>query len=109
MSATIVELARRQTVFREVNENIAEVTRWFAETDYQLFICECSNTACADALEVTADEYASVRAHGARFIVAPGHELDEVERVVGGNQRFSVVEKIGEAAHVALTEHPRHR
>ena len=101
MSATIVELARRQTVFREVNENIADVTR--------LFICECSNTACADALEVTADEYAEVRARGARFIVTPGHELDEVERVVGGNRRFSVVEKIGAAAHVALTGNPRHR
>ena len=108
MSATVEELAHRQTVFREVNENIADVTRRFGETDYQLFICECSNTTCADALELTADEYAEVRAHGARFIVTPGHELDEVERVVDGNRRFSVVEKIGEAAHVALTENPRH-
>ncbi|HKT43585.1 MAG TPA: hypothetical protein VJQ85_02220 [Gaiellaceae bacterium] len=109
MSTAIVELARRQTVFREVNENIARLTDLVAETDYQLFVCECSNTGCAESLELTGAEYEQVRAHGAHFVVIPGHELEEVERVVAGNGRYAVVEKVGAAAQVALADDPRHR
>lgn len=37
--ATTDELGRRQTMFREVNENIASLTDLLAETGHQLFIC----------------------------------------------------------------------
>jgi hypothetical protein len=106
---TTDELARRQTVFREVNENIASLTNLLSETDCQLFICECSDTACAESLEVTAEEYETVRASGARFLVKPGHQQASVERVVEGNGRFLVVEKIGQAAEIAQADYPRHK
>lgn len=102
------ELAGRETLFREVNENIANLTGLISETDHQLFICECSNTACAESLELTAAEYEAVRAHPTRFVVKPGHQLPQVERVIEGNGRFLVVEKIGRAADIAQADDPRH-
>jgi len=105
---TTDELARRQTVFREVNQNIASLTDLLAETDHQLFICECSNTACTESLDLTAEEYEAVRAHPTRFAVTPGHQIAGIERVVDGNGRFLVVEKIGRAGDIAQTDRPRH-
>lgn len=100
--------ACNQTVFREVNENIAKLTDLVTETGYNVFICECSDTACAESLEITAAEYEAVRSDGARFVVVPGHQLDEVERVVDGNGRFLVVEKLAHAAEIAAAANPRH-
>lgn len=93
--------ARRQVVFREVNEHIAELNSGWSETGVSLFVCECSIPECSEALEITPEEYEKVRADGARFVVLAGHQLREVERVVENNDRFLVVEKFGAAAVVA--------
>jgi hypothetical protein len=53
-------------------------------------VCECSDLACADALEISAAEYGRIRADGSRFVVFPGHERPS-ERVVERNGRFVVV------------------
>jgi hypothetical protein len=94
--------ARNQAVFREVNERIAELTRLLNDTGFSLFICECSDPACAEALEMTADEYHAVRSDPCRFVVRNGHQISELERVVDGNGRFVIVEKYGRAAEVVL-------
>lgn len=99
--AAVEKAARNQVVFREVNERIAELTGLLNETGFNLFICECSDPACAESLEITAAEYEAVRADGARFVIVRGHEIPEAERVVDGNGRFIVVEKTGAAAEIA--------
>jgi len=50
-----------------VNERIADLTGLLNETGVNLFICECSDPACAVALEVTLEEYEAVRSDPARF------------------------------------------
>ena len=100
----VEQAARHQTLFREVNENIARLTGLFTETGYNLLICECSDTNCAESLEITAAEYESVRAEGTRFVVVPGHEQAGIDRVVDSKARFLVVEKLGSAADVAPAE-----
>jgi hypothetical protein len=101
--STADERARRQTAFREVNQTLADLTGRLAEIGYQLFICECSNSGCAESLELTPEEYAAVRAYPTRFVVSPGHQLPGVERVVEGNGRFLVVEKTGRRHHPRST------
>jgi hypothetical protein len=101
VSSPLEKAARSQVVYREVNERIAELTGLLNETGVNLFICECSDPGCAEALEVTRDEYEAVRSDPARFFVVQGHQLPEVERVVGGNRRYVVVEKLGVAAEIA--------
>jgi hypothetical protein len=103
----VEKAARNQVVFREVNERIAELTGLFNETGVNLFICECSDPACTESLEVSAGEYEAVRADGARFLVLSGHQIPELERVVDGNGRFLVVETIGQAAEIAQAGNPR--
>lgn len=107
-SAVAEKLARNQVIFREVNERIAELDGEWGATGMNVYVCECSSQRCATELEITPTEYEQVRADGARFVVAPGHELAEVERVVEENERFLVVEKIGPAAAVARDLDPRH-
>jgi hypothetical protein len=108
LGAVDTKNARNQVVFREVNEHIAALSGAGAQTSVSLFICECSDPECAEALEVTLAEYERVRADGARFVVCAGHQIAEIERVVGGNGRFLVVEKIGPAGTIARTADPRH-
>ncbi len=55
---------------------------------------------------MTAAEYDAVRESSTTFVVAPGHELLDFERVVETTDRFYVVEKNGEAARVAVETDP---
>ena len=68
--------------------------------------CECGRLGCREKVSMTAAEYDAVRARPTTFVVAPGHEIDGVERVIETNERFHVVEKQGEAAEVAVQTDP---
>jgi hypothetical protein len=107
VSSAVGTVARRQVVFREVNERIAELTGLLNETGVNLLICECSDPGCAESLEITPEEYEAVRADPARFVVLRGHQMLEGERVVDGNGRYLVVEKLGVAAEIADAHDPR--
>ena len=90
-----VTRARTEALFRDVNERIAESAQRF-EADSTQFVCECSDANCTHRLEVTLAEYEEVRADGATFMLVPGHEHTDIERVVGEGPRFNVVEKMQE-------------
>ena len=107
MDAVDKKNARHQVVFREVNEQIADLAVTLSETGVHLFICECSDQECAEAVEISPAEYERVRANGARFVIRAGHQLPELERVVERNDRFLVVEKIGLAGRIARDADPR--
>jgi hypothetical protein len=93
-------LAINETLFRDLNELIAGDAS--SDEDRSSFICECANLNCQLRLKVTLEEYAGVRANKARFLVFPGHEKTEVEKIVGGSPpRYTVVEKIGGGRDVA--------
>ena len=93
-----------QTLFREVNEHIAELqrSRMFIE-----FACECCDKNCAESVVVTIDEYEAVRHCPTRFIVAPDHVAGPCEPVVEKNDRYAIVEIRGDAASVAVMLDPR--
>ena len=70
-----------------------------------------SHSVCPDCMErvhLTSAAYEEVRAHGARFILVAGHEIDEIEEVVDNTLAGSVVvEKQGVAGERAETLDPR--
>ena len=93
--------ARNETAFRTVNEAIA-AGRGLTEVERRLpFVCECGRLGCTVILELTRGQYETVRDHSRRFVVAPGHDTPEIERVVESGDSWAVVEKIGAAAEIA--------
>jgi hypothetical protein len=92
--ATRERIEKNERLFREVNERIREVGERFADglTLFDFF-CECADFECIERLTLTLRDYESVRAHPARFVVLPGHELPDAERVVDRKDGFVVVEK----------------
>jgi hypothetical protein len=98
-------VAWNESAFREVNERMRELA---AELDRAAeFLCECANTECTQHLRVPVAEYESARAHARRFVVVPGHEDGDFERVVERGDAWLVVEKIGEAGEIAAEHDPR--
>jgi hypothetical protein len=87
------QIARTESLFRSVNERIATSARRFGGDDAS-FVCECDNPQCTDRVRATLAEYEAVRESGARFLIASGHENNEVEEVRGRGTGFSLVEKV---------------
>ena len=100
-------LARNEMLFREANEAI-ERGQWPGEPGKIVrFRCECSRVDCGEAIEASLPEYEHVRRFPRRFLVAHDHQLPEVEVVVGGTDRFVIVEKVELAGEVAAANDPR--
>lgn len=104
--ARAIRAAKNEDLFREVNERI----RGLAGSDpAQQFdaVCECTDAACREPVALLPAEYEAVRADGARFVVAPGHDSPPIERILEKTDRYWVVEKFGEAEEEAERLDPR--
>ena len=108
MDAREERLARNESLFRSVNENIEEAAA-SGQLDEHVFefFCECSNIDCTLLLPMTVSEYERVRADPKQFVVAPGHDLPEIEIVVARTDTYQVVIKEGEAAEFVTEHDPR--
>jgi hypothetical protein len=93
--------ARNEALFREVNENIAGLEERHGSVEGPVFICECANPDCTEQLAVEPEIYQRVREQPRWFVLLPGHEDPQIERVVERHSGFLVVEKIGAAGQVA--------
>ncbi|HKO74385.1 MAG TPA: hypothetical protein VJU01_03650 [Gaiellaceae bacterium] len=98
---------RNESLFREVNERIAEVNQTFHVEGRSEFLCECSREECKEPVSISIDEYEGIRRESTRFFVLPGHEDLSVERVIERTERYIVIEKIGDAAEEAEELDPR--
>jgi hypothetical protein len=95
-------IAANEALFRSANNRIEDLNRAFETvTDAATWICECADPACVERIQLPLEEYREVRSHPARFMVVPGHELVDFERVVDDRAGYLVVEKragVGRAA-----------
>lgn len=107
MSVSLERLARNQALFREVNERLLELTDGFRNGSIQ-FICECSQEDCTETLTLSQERYESVRAHSTFFVVATGHEILEVEKVIDRNDGYTIVQKVMASDYAVATD-PRRR
>ena len=95
-------IANNEASFRDINERLEEGLRQVRHTPELLqFICECGDRGCESSVRLTFEEYEALRRDSRRFAVVPGHVFPETERVVAGNDRYEVVEKVGAAVEVA--------
>jgi hypothetical protein len=96
-----VRRAQTESLFRDVNERIAQSAERFEAGSTQ-FVCECADPGCANRLEASLDEYEEVRADGATFMLTPGHADHDIERVVADRGRFHVVEKVQQTVRATV-------
>lgn len=70
-------------------------------------LCECGDASCHDPLNMTVDEYETIRSHPKQFAVLVGHEIPDCEKITSAHEGYLVVEKFGDAGGVAGSEDPR--
>ncbi len=103
MASSAERVARNESLFRNVNEAIAGqlLRRSGLSEGPWLFICECSDLECTQQVELTITQYRTAREAANRFAVVPGHVDTRYERVLEQGERYSIVEKVGEAGEAA--------
>lgn len=95
-------MTENETMWRDLNEaDPPEPGR------VEFVFCECGHAGCTEQLPISWSDYERVRAVPTHFIVVPGHEEAEIERLVASADGFAVVEKEGEAALIAERTDPR--
>jgi hypothetical protein len=88
-----VKRAETEALFRDVNERIAESAERFDASEAE-FVCECSDPNCTHRVATTLEHYEAVRQEPTQFLLVPGHEDPEIERVVERRGRLAVVDKV---------------
>jgi hypothetical protein len=100
-------LAANEALFREVNEGIQR-GQWPGDGGERSgYRCECGRLGCNALVPLTPQEYERIRAHPRRFVLLPGHELEDIETVVENTAGYVVVEKRAEAGREAAASDPR--
>ena len=99
-------IARNETVFREVNERVQELSA-DAPLDRLEFLCECGDPDCTETVSLDRAEYERLRSDPLLFAVKPGHAIADVEDVVDSNERYQTVRKHEDEAQIARDTDPR--
>ena len=96
-------MAQNEALARRINDRI-EYQRPRNGELADTFICECVRVDRGGVLDLSIEQYASVRIHPRRFVVLPGHEETAVEATVELHPGYVVVEKRGEPGRIAEAE-----
>ena len=88
----------RQTLLREVNEQIERLNGEWEIVGRDTVLCECGHPDCLEKIDVAAAEYEHVRRFSEQFLVKPDHVAEDGERVVREGAGYVVVEKIDAGA-----------
>jgi predicted ThiF/HesA family dinucleotide-utilizing enzyme len=94
-------IAVNEATFRKVNEGM-EVGQ--DPAGLLTFVCECGRMGCSKLIQLTRDEYETVRGNPRRFAILDGHEILEAEAIVERHERYLVVEKGGDP-EAEIVEH----
>ena len=87
-------IGQNEALFRQVNDQIRDINEAFGLVAQRMtLVCECGDQECIDQIELTPEEYRALRADSALFAVRPGHEIPDVEDVVGRREVYWVVRK----------------
>lgn len=102
-------IGQNEVVFREVNERLRELGESFSlVSEVAEFVCECGNTSCTQRIQLALSEYEHVRSDPRWFVIVPGHEEPDYERVISEVAGYAIVEKLpGGPAGIAIRDDPR--
>jgi hypothetical protein len=90
----IAERFKRRAASLEINgRRVNEAIERGGDRDSAVFVCECGHLGCSETLELSISAYEAVRTDFDRFLVVPGHEIEEVDEVVERHHGHLVVVK----------------
>lgn len=101
------KLVENEVMFREYNQRVGngfseleaiasedQQTELLKRIDFNLqFYCECADEKCTDRISLKPSTYEKLHKNRSRFIIAPGHIVDEIEHRVKSTAGYEVVEK----------------
>ena len=83
---------RNEEFFRGANQAIA---RDADDGDRRIeFLCECARMECATRLRIAPDDWREAHDGHLCFVVADGHAILDVERILRHEDGYTVVEKL---------------
>jgi hypothetical protein len=86
-------VGNNERLFREVNERISRIQEDFGQTQTFEIVCECGAQDCLERIVLTHDAYRQLRANPRTFAIVPGHEAEDIEKIVERHEGYYVVEK----------------
>jgi hypothetical protein len=104
-----LRVGQNEVIFREVNERLRELGESFSlVSEIAEFVCECGDSSCTDRMQLPLSEYEHVRSDPKWFVLIPGHERLDYERVIQQRDDYMIVEKLpGGPAGIAIRDDPR--
>jgi len=97
-------IARNEKRLRAVNREIEQISVQELEAGRHSeleILCECGRDGCYERITLSIGDYEAAHSERDRFIVVPGHENREIERVVERAREYLVVDKFGRAEEIA--------
>lgn len=99
-------LAENEVIFRQANQQAVESLEQAREEELSdhvkpsveqnlslFFYCECADDGCKQRIKMPLAEYEANHRQSNQFIILPGHEVPNIEKVVKKEQGYFVVQK----------------
>jgi hypothetical protein len=87
-------LIENQEVFRAANERLrGAVEARMPMADVVPFLCECADDTCMGRVDLTLDDYSSLRSHERRFAMLSGHRRTPGEQIIVQRDGYDITEK----------------
>jgi hypothetical protein len=99
-------LAENEVIFRQANEKAVKTLEVISKQEAEekvnnthngdltlYFYCECADDKCKERIKLTTSNYKNIHNQSNIFIIIPGHELPEIEKVVKQFPDYFVVQK----------------
>jgi hypothetical protein len=85
--------AKNEALFRQVNERVEALHEQLHSGGKAEFVCECVDGTCTEQIALSLATYERVRSDPYLFLLAPGHEREDLEQVVERGEGFVIVRK----------------
>ncbi len=84
---------KNEETFAQANEQIRESAEVNSFDHPVPFLCECSRVTCMESVRLSLTTYREAKAERQAFVLLPGHDDPNVERIIGRRDGYVLVEK----------------
>jgi hypothetical protein len=100
-------LAGNEAMFRTANERMSGWEEHRINGAEELYFCECADEDCREKVSLRKADYEKVRSDSRHFLIAPGHEIPDIETVIEKHGGWVVIEKNPEVTATVEALDPR--